>query len=180
MTIMGILSAVGIAAPAGVLNVLLGDRSTGFKDRLLAAGPFFVIFGSVSCLLAAFSFYGQRSLLAWYYGQMCLTESMDDSPSNFAKSQQYVIDADSWETWIRYQWGIIALVTGFAEYIAAIFFVLCTPGSWLYLSVKFAGRVIPIISPFLALLHWYVFRHYRLNDKPWADFLSDLSCFSKE
>ena len=37
MTIMGILSAVAIAAPAGILNALLGDKNA-FKDQLWGAG----------------------------------------------------------------------------------------------------------------------------------------------
>jgi hypothetical protein len=95
MTIMGILSAVSIAAPAGILNALLGDKSI-FKDQLLGAGPFFVMLGSVSCILAALSFYGERSRLAWYYGQICLTEALDSDASDELQVDNLMLGADSW------------------------------------------------------------------------------------
>jgi|SRR5208282_1065974 len=173
MTIMGILSAVAIAAPAGVLNVLLGDKNT-FKDQLLAAGPFFVILGSVSCVLAALAFYGQRSRLAWHYGQICLAESLDDSASGLAESEKYMLGADSWETWVRYQWGFTTLVTGFAYYIAATFFALLTPNSHLALAAKIIHPAFPLLAAAVAVLQWYVYKQYRLTEEPWDDFWSDV------
>ena len=74
MTIMGILSAVFLAAPAGILGAIAS------KDRQVTiafwnAGKLFIVAGSVFCIAAAFYFYKERSSLAWHYGQTCLNEA---------------------------------------------------------------------------------------------------------
>ncbi|HUA14772.1 MAG TPA: SET domain-containing protein [Verrucomicrobiae bacterium] len=173
MTIMGILSAVAIAAPAGILNVLLSDKNP-FKDQLLAAGPFFVMLGSVSCILAALSFYGERSMLAWYYGQICLTEALDSGITSSQRAEDLMVGADSWETWIRYQWGFATLITGFVEYVAATFFALSTPHSHLYTATKIIGRAFPFLALLYAILQWHVYKTYRLDEEPWQEFWSSI------
>jgi hypothetical protein len=173
MTIMGILSAVAIAAPAGVLNALLGTKDY-FKDQLWAAGPFFVVIGSILCVLSAALFYKERSLLAWYYGQMCLTESLDDGNDISRQLRVYMRDADSWETWIPYSWGFTALVAGFVEYCSAILLVLARTNSTMSSWMIVIGRVLPFLAIAIALVQRYVWKHYSFSDAPWADFWSDV------
>jgi hypothetical protein len=55
MTIMGILSAVSVAAPAGALNAVLGEQ-TGSKGVLWNAGSYFIVLGSLLSVLAALYF----------------------------------------------------------------------------------------------------------------------------
>jgi hypothetical protein len=173
MTIMGILSAIAIATPAGVLNALLGYKST-FKDQLWGAGPYLILVGSVFCVVSAGLFYKQRSLLAWYYGQMCLVESLDDNSHIPERLQEYMRGADSWKTWIPYTLGFTALVAGFVEYAAATLFVLAGPNSRLALAVMVIGRFFPLVAVAVAFLQSHVWKHYSFSDQPWADFLSHL------
>jgi len=173
MTIMGILSAVAIAAPAGILNALLGDKGT-FKDQLWGAGPYFILVGSVFCVVSAGLFYKQRSLLAWYYGQMCLVESLDESRHIPEQLREYMRGADSWETWIPYTWGFTALTTGFAEYAWATFFVLAGPHSRLSSVAIVIGRFLPFLAVAFAFLQRKVWKRHSFSDEPWADFWSDV------
>ena len=170
MTIMGILSAVAIAAPAGILNALLGDKST-FKDQIWGAGPFFVLIGSVLCVLAAALFYKQRSLLAWYYGQMCLVQSLDDCSPLSERLREYMRAADSWETWIPYTLGFTALVAGFVEYGSACLFTLDgRPKSGLSSAALIVGKIFPLLAIAFACLQGYVWKRHKFSDEPWADF----------
>jgi len=172
MTIMGILSAVAIAAPAGILNALLGDDKAGFKERLWGAGPFFIVGGSALCAVAALLFYRQRSLIAWYYGQMCLAESLDESPSIPNDLREYMHGVDSWAKWKSYSWGFDALVTGFVEYVAAILLVLSTPHGCLFWAARIVGFAFPCLALAFAGLQWYVYNRYRFSDDLWCDFWS--------
>jgi SET domain len=173
MTIMGILSAVGIATPAGILNGILGDKNN-FHDQLWGAGPYFVIVGSVLCILAAAFFYKQRSLLAWYYGQMTLLESLDEVTDIPARLRAYMHDVDAWDSWIAYSWGFDALVGGFLEYAFAVLVVLAGPHTKTAWAATLGGRLCPVFVLFAALLQRHVWRKYRLSDTPWQDFWHDL------
>jgi len=117
---MGILSAVAIAAPAGILNSLIGEKSA-FKEQLWRAGPFFVLGASILCTFSAAFFYKERSLLAWYYGQMSLIESLGENHSAPQELKEYMRGADSWNSWIPYSLGFTALFAGFIEYALALF-----------------------------------------------------------
>jgi len=173
MTIMGILSAVAVVAPAGILNALLGEKSY-FKEQLWGAGPFFVIVGSMFCILAGLLFYKERSLLAWYYGQLCLIESLDDGDSIPAKLRRYMDGADSWETWIPYSLGFTALVAGLVEYASAAFYVLAGPNSCVATVAWVTGRVFPLLAIAFTVLQCYVYKHYSYRDDLWSDFRSDV------
>ena len=72
MTIMGILSAFSLSVVALVLKGLEDAKSDSIFHAVWAKGPLFVVFGCALSLGAALLFYRQRSLLAWYYGQLCL------------------------------------------------------------------------------------------------------------
>lgn len=165
---MGILSAVSIAAPAGILNALLGDDKNGFKERLWAAGPFFVLAGSVFCVIAALLFYRQRSRLAWYYGQMCLTESLDKNASKFDGLREYMQGIDSWAEWKSYSWGFDALFLGFTEYISAVLLVLSRQRGWLFETVRVIGAIAPLAALGYAALQWRVYNRYRFQDDLWG------------
>ena len=176
MTIMGILSAVSVAAPAGILNASLSKDA-----RALLWNPehFFIVMGSVLCVVAALFFYKERSLLAWYYGQICLSEAVANKKSVAAELREWLRDADSWETWLPYCWGFTFLVAGFAEYLFAFFFLL-TPSHWPWLvahlhTIKIlAFLACPILASVAAPLQWYVRTRYKFRDDAWADFGSDV------
>src|SRR5262245_6694838 len=68
------LSAFSVGGLSLALCQVLGADET--KAKLLfdvwVRGHWFLIIGSSVILFAALAFYRQRSLLAWYYGQLCL------------------------------------------------------------------------------------------------------------
>jgi uncharacterized protein len=178
MTIMGILSAVCVAAPAGILSAVLAkDSSVGIL--FWSACQFFIVAGSSLCVLAAFFFYKERSQLAWYYGQICLAELLTDKAAISAKLREWLREADSWETWLPYCWGFTFLVAGFSEYLLAAFFVM-TPPHWpwllahLHIVKLFGFFACPIIAVLSAVVQWYVRTRYRFNETPWTDFLADM------
>ena len=178
MTIMGILSAVSVAAPAGILSTILADHD-GVKARLWDAGQFFILVASVLCVIAALFFYKERSGLAWYYGQICLAEAVSDQKSSSQKLREWLLEADSWETWWPYSLGFTSLLAGMAEYLLAAFFFLAPP-RWPWLlahlgSVKVvAFSACPLVAVATAAMQWYVLTRYKFSDDYWGDFRSDM------
>ncbi len=178
MTIMGILSAVAVAAPAGILSTVLANHSD-VKTALWNTGQFFILAGSVLCIIAAFCFYKERSLLAWFYGQICLTEARTNKKPISTQLGEWLREADSWETWWPYSWGFTFLVVGIAEYLLALFFLLA-PSQWHWLlahlhAVKVVGFVAcPVAAGLVAGVQWYVLTHYKFSDDYWTDFGSDI------
>jgi len=178
MTIMGILSAVCVAAPAGILSAVLADRSD-VKTALWNTGEFFILAGSVLFIIAAFCFYKERSLLAWFYGQICLTEALRNKKAISAQLGEWLREADSWETWWPYSWGFTFLLAGIAEYLLALFFLLA-PSHWYWLFanlhtvkvVAFFGC--PVVAGVVAGAQWYVLTRYKFSDDYWSDFGSNI------
>jgi hypothetical protein len=171
---MGILSAVSLAAPAGILSVVLGDQSD-VKTALWNAGQFFIVAGSVLCVVASLYFYKQRSMLAWFYGQICLTEALEDKGTRVEKLRQWLTDADSWATWWPYSWGFTALFAGFVEYLLALFFLLVPP-HWRWLSAHshsvklFAFCAWPVGVVCFAALQRHVLTKYKFSESYWREF----------
>jgi hypothetical protein len=178
MTIMGILSAVAVAAPGGILSAVLAGDS-GVKATLWNTEQFFIVGASVLCVIAAFCFYKERSELAWFYGQISLKEVLGDKKSVAGELREWLRDTDSWETWWPYSWGFTFLVTGFIEYLSAVFFYL-VPAHWNWLSTHLHGVrvwafwICPVVAGLLAMLQYYVLVHYKFSDDYWADFGSDV------
>ena len=176
MTIMGILSAASVAAPAGILNAALSKDA---QALLWNPEHFFIVMGSVLCVIAAMLFYKERSDLAWYYGQICLTEAIAEKKALGAELREWLRDADSWETWWPYCLGFTSLAAGIAEYLFAFFFLLA-PSHWPWLATHLstlktlAFLACPILACVVAPVQWYVRTRYKFSDDAWTDFKSDL------
>jgi hypothetical protein len=145
MKIMGILSAFTIAAMSFVLNKVLSDESgkSAAPQSIWACGSPFIIAASAFMLISALFFYRQRSLLAYYYGQICLC--LNHKPS---KVRALIVEADSWATWIHYRWAFGFLFLGFSEYfITLAASTSCSNSCW-------PGKHWPIciLGPFLLVL----------------------------
>src|SRR4051812_24717195 len=82
MTIMGILSTFCVIVSGGALDRIAGSDKAYFKDVWNNGSPY-ILLGSVFALLAALFFYLQRSLLAWYYGQisLCVAKGHEEQDS---------------------------------------------------------------------------------------------------
>jgi hypothetical protein len=180
MTIMGILSAVSIAAPAGVLSTVLGEQ-TGLRGLLWLTGRHFIVLGSVLSVLAALYFYKQRSLLAWYYGQISLSGVLEEEPTASAEVRELIRAADSWQSWWPYSWGFTILSAAFSAYVFAFLFCLGPSYSSSVLKHQHVAKIIAlclvvVVAVVVAAFQRYVLTHedYKFSEEPWSDFWNAL------
>jgi hypothetical protein len=113
MAIMGILSAFCVAAAGFVLKETLSAKD-GFMATLWAQSGGYVIVGTALLTCAALCFYRQRSGLAWYHGQLCLSLQEPKNLVVTETTRDLLADADGWDTWIHYQRGFAFLSAGIA------------------------------------------------------------------
>ena len=73
MTIMGILTAFAGGVPSLVLDRTAGASTSSPFSALWEVERPLILCGSLALFLAALYFYRQRSLLAYYYGQLALS-----------------------------------------------------------------------------------------------------------
>jgi SET domain len=175
MTVMGILSTVSVATPAGILSAIFGAKSE-LSLGLWHTSANFVILGCFFAALAAFLFYKQRSYLAWFYGQICLVKSSMSDYSNGAELKEWLREADSWKTWWLYSWGFNALVASFVEYSLAFVWYLypnlrsaADRSPWplvaaTVIASSFSGLVV------VSLIQRHVLIQHKFSDRPWAEF----------
>jgi hypothetical protein len=114
MSIMGILSTFCLAVPS-----LVVERLESAKDGDLATiwskGKGYFCIASVLMLVSAALFFKQRSLLAFYYGQIAKGSPMP--PDISAKELKDWKDwAHSWTTWIPYHAGFWTAITACFDY----------------------------------------------------------------
>ncbi len=177
---MGILSAFSIAAPAGILSVIMSKDSDVLKG-LWITGQFFIVAASVFCGIAALCFYKQRSQLAWLYGQICLTKVLNDKKSVSTELNGWLEEADSWESWWSYSWGFTSLITGFVEYLFALFLLLNSQWHWFPAHLQtieiYIFYAFPLAAVSIAALQYYVLTRYKDKDDYWGEFRSDLFKF---
>ncbi len=173
---MGILSAVSVLAPGGILSsVLASDK--GVARAIWDSSGLFIVAGSTMCIVAALWFFKQRSDLAWFFGQICFHEAMKKSDLNGLR--KWFECADSWAAWWPYSLGFTFLIAGFAEYLLAAS-IYVAPPHWCLLSAHLhVVKVVffwicPAFAIVVAALQWHVLRSYPSSDHYWKDFSSDL------
>jgi hypothetical protein len=116
MTIMGILSTFSVIAFGGCLTALSSvtkDHSEWFQYFWHDEGPF-VVLGMIGILFSAFFFYRQRSILAYYVGQIHL--GLFDSNLVNGSTKNLLRQADRWSAWTFYRQAFLCL------FAAAVFF----------------------------------------------------------
>lgn len=166
MTIMGILTAFAGAVPSFVLDRTAGSKEATWLSALWISNSTLVLLGSCCLFLAALYFYRQRSLLAYYAGQIAL----DGTPASFGDKTlaEWITEADLWTKWDYYARAFSLTTLGFIYYgVALVAGQTPAPaafGSGIYLF------------PFVAVLAWYlirgtVFLWYRDEYRPWRRFL---------
>jgi|SRR6266850_4716770 len=180
MTIMGILSAVSIAAPAAILNSFMSEHPGSLNTDLWKEERFFIVFGSILCVAAAMLFYKERSRLAWFHGQISLTGVLEDAISSPAELRELLREADSWETWIPYSWGFTTLISAAMFYMFAILLFLISPSSRILSQHLTTVRVIlsvgiVVVAVLIACLQRHVWGRYKFNEEPWGDFWTDIT-----
>jgi hypothetical protein len=167
MSIMGILSTFSVA-----LAALAIERVGSAQDRTVFRtvwdqSAIYVLVGSASALVGAAFFYKQRSLLAWYYGQITLCDALSTKAEDEIRKR--LTDADAWDTWIPYHNAFGFLSFAFWPYSVALMRQVL-PGlqgvSWAWtLVLPLLGLVV------LLCVRAFVFWRYRLEDEPFAAFL---------
>jgi hypothetical protein len=118
MTIMGILSTFCVLVIGLTVNGSLGAEKGEIKN-LWVFGQWYVLGGSLWMLVAALFFYRQRSLLAYYYGQISLCH-VKGSSGEFDDVESALLDADAWVTWFFYQCAFASMIVGFVAYGLAL------------------------------------------------------------
>lgn len=109
---MGILSSFCVVTLAFAVDRLVFPDATkvpGFKPWETAF--VYCSIGLTSLFLSAFSFYKQRALLAYYYGQISLQTGLNSR----GKTRELLLAADSWQSWIWYQAGFGFLFVAVSE-----------------------------------------------------------------
>ncbi|HXH51339.1 MAG TPA: hypothetical protein VNM47_18520 [Terriglobia bacterium] len=160
MTIMGVLSAFCVAlAAAATDRIATADK--GFFQVVWSKGKDHVIVAGALALFGAYLFYRERSLLAWYYGQISLAHTR--GPATTPKPVgDWLTEADGWDTWAPYQDGFIVLAGSAFFYACAIALGLGTP--WVC-DYSFLWFWVPLTLT-LAIAYW---RKHVLNAFPQED-----------
>ena len=170
MTIMGILSVFSVAVATVPAEQILSGKSE-LLTRIFRVGESHVIAGAALALLAAYFFYLQRSHLAWYYGQIALAQSLAASSSY--KVQTWLMWADGWDTWTRYQTGFIVLSLSIASYVYAVAETLIP--SLESLSTIWSMNLPLAISGLVAAGRWYCLARYPQDENPFQAWLKSLT-----
>jgi hypothetical protein len=170
MSIMGILSTFCVLVVGGAIGGFAAAKEGEVARELWLKSWDYIITGSGLILLAALFFYGQRSHLAWYYGQICLSIESPDLSAHDRSIHDWLQRADSYSAWISYPIALGLLLSGFAEYFLALVNAKHTI-PWATVVAWPPALMIIILLPKL-LIQW----KYDLQDDIWkksyADFIS--------
>lgn len=167
MTIMGILSAFSVAASGLVIERATAAAKDTQLAQLWGSSRLYLVLGSGYLILAALFFYRQRSLLAFYYGQICL--SMSPYRDEVQTTYGGLRDADSWATWLYYRWGFAFVTLGFLEYGIAFARTLVPVVAARTEFVTIYGPAVVVVAAFA--VHAIVLSRYRYSESPWSDVL---------
>ena len=164
MTIMGLLSAFSVAVPALVVKEV-GGAAAGWLRDLWTGSSVYLLLGCAALIMGAFFFYRQRSLLAWYYGQLCLVAERKE---NDGRRQLWLENADSWETWIYYRWAFLSLYLGFALFVLSVAKTFDQSENRTISVLGAASFILCIVAGFA---DWRIRTWYALADEPWSSFI---------
>jgi hypothetical protein len=159
MTIMGILSAFAVAAPAGILVTSIG-KDSAIANQLWSSAEVFILAGSTLCLMASGFFYKERSLLAAYFGKISFLQTDTHDPRYRKELKEWLDQANSFATWWPYCCAFTLLFAGFAEYLAGIFlFVVPTHSTFiskhLHLLKGLSFWFIPLAAATISIAETY-------------------------
>lgn len=166
MTIMGVLSAfIALVAGFAIDRLATADASSAL-GVLWKNASWWILAGSVAALASALAFYMQRSHLAWLYGQIALCDAGVDSAADSSVTD-WLSEADSWATWIRYRWGFgflfVALIEFFTAVVGQVGLDLAQLSGWVFLPPLIAVSVLTVISVAL--------QKYPFEEEPILEFL---------
>jgi hypothetical protein len=172
MTIMGILSAFAVIAPAVILDRTMGATKGSVAQQLWTTHAASIIVGVVTLFAASLLFYRQRSDLAYWYGQIALsvTPAAYREPTELGHPQPETVDfiheADLWSSWHNYWWAFAFMI------MAGLIFVDATiaswwPGSWVGVrSPTLVPVACTVVLVYFTVRH-LVFNAYAAEYAPW-------------
>jgi len=170
MTIMGILSTFCLGIPVVLVErvVSTGKESLcyDFLSSLVSSSSTILILSLLLILVSAILFYKQRSLLAWFYGQIALEATV--SGYTGVQLDQWLKDADSWETWIPYIFAFWILIAAGAELSLAILsatFSSVHAYAWYY-----------ALGVFILMVGWLAWLYPKLVKCKYEDEVAYFSC----
>lgn len=168
MTIMGVISAFCVGASALVIERAAAAAKGTPLSLLWNSGRTHLVLGSACLLAAALFFYRQRSLLAFYYGQICL--SVSPYQTEVASTYDGLKEVDSWATWLHYRraFGFVSL--GFFDYGLA---VARTPvprlGGWPDMVTIYIPAAAAVVTVVTCAIHTLVLARHRYSESRWAE-----------
>jgi hypothetical protein len=164
MTIMGILSTFCVAVIALMVDRVGSAESskyTLFRTVREYYHPLATV-GSIWLLLSAGLFYMQRSHLAWICGQLSL--SIETADITKGTAEDWLLEADAWRTWIRYQAAFVCLWLGFFGYGLAFF------GAATHNTIPYQYLWIPPTVTWAIAIPYFVILWHSDSDTPVRDF----------
>jgi hypothetical protein len=160
MSIMGVLCAFSVGVLALALDRILGSDKPTTLTSLWPHQGACIIVGSILVLISALMFYRQRSLLAWYYGQISL--SLIEPNVTSRNVEHWLREADSWATWVPYRIGWGCLTLAMWTFVAAIIEAATAPT-----RLPIAVIWLPIlVYTVFEIPHLAVLRKYRYDESP--------------
>jgi hypothetical protein len=166
MNIMGVLSAFCALAPALAIKELLENigPSPSYLGEIWITGRSFIVVATLLILAAAGFFYGQRSTLAWFYGQIAL--ALIDPAMTGRSVQQWLRDADSWATWTRYKRSFLYLTLGAIGYSVA-FGAAAFETPKLHMNIAFRAYLAIVVAAILIEAQIErIYNCYRYEESP--------------
>jgi hypothetical protein len=167
MTIMGVLSAFSVTVAGLSVTQTAGAEETSRMRPIWESNPELILVGAAASLVSGLLFYRQRSLLAWYYGQLVLSEIREDE----GQPLKMLSEADGWTTWIQYRVAFAVLYFAVACIIVAS--VRSTGrGDWIGVS---NGTILALSGACLFIYCaavWIAFRKFSQHDHPWRQLWS--------
>ena len=173
MTIMGILSTFSIAAAGLVIDRVGSAQHDSFFGGLAGDHIVQVLIGSGLLMLAGLYFYLQRSTLAFFYGSICM--SIAKRAGHNGDTERWLIEVDSWATWLRYRLGFLFLT------LAAVFFMFLTfqtirparPLGWVWLEGLLLATIALSFSSYNVILSAYRYEDSPTDAFSFHSFLTD-------
>jgi hypothetical protein len=143
---MGILSAVAVAAPAGVLNAFVGEKSS--SAQMMGAGRLFVVFASI-LICSCGSLFLQTTVFACVilradFRKRCSRRGTE----GFCRSARTHPGGGLLAVLVALQLGNYTPVAAFSAYLLVFFFFL-VPSHWPYLQNHLAGTKMLALSAIL-------------------------------
>ncbi len=170
MTIMGLLSTFCVVAVGLVLDKLLSAASGTLFSAIWSSGEAYVLTGSGFMLFAGLYFYRQRSHLAWFYGQICL--SLSHSP---ATTEEWLEEVDSWEAWLYYHTAFVSMALAVFNYAEAIWAASSTgAGQWLRRHTASIIFTTALVTTCFTIARSQILKRHKFEDEPYKVFFKTL------